>query len=211
MGIFEILAMSVALSMDACAVGMGDGMAEPKISLKKSLLIGGAFGFFQFFMPVIGYFIADLIAGIFLQTFEKIAGLVAFILLAFLGGKMAFECVCEVCKRKKEIHETGETEGACACSMQILTPTKLFLQSIATSIDALAVGVTLKMATLTEQGLALGVWGATICIGVITFVLSVCAVHVGKKLGDKLADKANLCGGIVLIVIGLKLLIESLL
>ena len=71
MGVFEIITLSAALAMDACAVGMGDGMAERKMPFRKSLLIGGLFGFFQFFMPLIGYFIADLIAGAFLQTFEK--------------------------------------------------------------------------------------------------------------------------------------------
>lgn len=208
MGIFEILIMSVALAMDACAVGMGDGMAEPKMPFKKSLLIGGFFGFFQFLMPVVGYFAAAIVADVFLETFEKIAGFLSFALLAILGGKMVFECGSEMYKRRKQI---CETTGACTCSSEHLTFGKLCMQAVATSIDALAVGVTLKMATLTEQGLALGVWGATLCIGIITFVLSVGAVYIGKKLGNKLADKAGLCGGIVLILIGLKLLIESLL
>ena len=208
MGVFEVLIMSAALAMDACAVGMGDGMAERKMPFKKSLLIGGFFGFFQFLMPVIGYFVAAIIADAFLHTFEKIAGFLSFFLLSFLGGKMVFECSSEMMERRKKI---CETTGACTVPSEHLTFGKLILQSIATSIDALAVGVTLKMATLTAQGLAFGVWGATLCIGVITFILSVCAVHIGKKLGDKLADKAGLCGGIVLIAIGLKLLIESLL
>ena len=207
MGVFEIVVMSIALAMDACAVGMGDGMAEPKMPFKKSLLVGGFFGFFQFLMPLIGYFIAALIAGAFMQTFEKISGLLAFILLAFLGGKMVFECVCEMQKKPSDIIQTT---GACTCSNENLGFGKLVLQSIATSIDALAVGVTLKMVAIGETGLALGIWGATLCIGVITWGLSVGAVYIGKKLGDKLADKANLCGGIVLIAIGLKLLIESL-
>lgn len=207
MGLFEVITMSAALAMDACAVGMSDGMAEPKMPFKKSLLIGGFFGFFQFLMPLIGYYITDLIANAFLQTFEKISGIVAFLLLAFLGGKMVLGCVLENCKHSTE---STKNTGACTCSNEKLGLGKLFLQSIATSIDALAVGVALKMATLTPQGLALGVWGATLCIGVITCLLSVGAVYIGKRLGDKLADKANLCGGIVLIVIGLKLLIESL-
>lgn len=208
MSVFEVLIMSVALAMDACAVGMGDGMAERKMPFQKSLLIGGFFGFFQFLMPVIGYFVAAVIADAFLNTFEKIAGLLSFLLLAFLGGKMVFECSSEMRKRRKEI---CETTGACTIPSEHLTFGKLILQSVATSIDALAVGVTLKMATLTSQGLALGVWGATLSIGIITFALSVLAVQIGKKLGDKLADKAGLCGGIILIGIGLKLLIESLL
>ena len=82
---------------------------------------------------------------------------------------------------------------------------------MATSIDALAVGVTLKMAAISEMGLALGVWGATGVIGAVTLALSVAAVYIGKKVGNKLADKAGLLGGIVLLGIGIKILIEGLL
>ena len=92
-----------------------------------------------------------------------------------------------------------------------MTIKKLSLQAIATSIDALAVGVTLQMATLTETGLAGGVWGATAIIGVVTLALSFGAVYVGKAIGDKLADKAGLFGGLVLLGIGIKILIEGLL
>lgn len=105
----------------------------------------------------------------------------------------------------------GKAEGACPiCKPTKLTLPKLVLQSIATSIDALAIGVSLKMTELMGKTLAFGAWGSFISIGVITFLLSAGAVHIGKKLGDKLADKANLCGGIVLIGIGVKFLIESL-
>jgi putative Mn2+ efflux pump MntP len=85
------------------------------------------------------------------------------------------------------------------------------MQAVATSIDALAVGVTLKMAELSAVGLAGGALLATLCIGIITFLLSVGAVYIGKALGDKLTDKAELFGGLVLIAIGLKILIESFL
>lgn len=207
MSVWEILLMSAAMAMDACAVGMGDGMAEPKMKCRKSLLIGGFFGFFQFVMPLIGYYLATLIAGAFIDTFEKISGFIAFFLLAFLGGKMIFECGCEMKRKKCE----EKAEGACPiCKPTKLTLPKLVLQSIATSIDALAIGVSLKMTELMGKTLAFGAWGSFISIGVITFLLSAGAVHIGKKLGDKLADKANLCGGIVLIGIGVKFLIESL-
>ena len=92
-----------------------------------------------------------------------------------------------------------------------LTMWQLFTQATATSIDALAVGVALQAAAVSEAGLALGVWGATGVIGVLTFVLSVGAVYIGKFLGSKLADKASIFGGIVLVSIGLKILIESFL
>ena len=92
-----------------------------------------------------------------------------------------------------------------------LTLGKLFLQAVATSIDALAVGVTLQMAAISSEGLFLGAFGATAIIGVITLCLSVAAVYVGKAIGDKLTDKASLIGGLVLLAIGVKILIEGLL
>lgn len=202
--------------MDACAVAMTDGMSHSKMPAKQAILIGVFFGFFQFLMPVIGYFITDLIANAFLDTFESISAWISFGLLAFLGGKMLYEGINEWIKAKNAPTngcENCETVGAGTCSIQEkpqkLTLGKLLMQAIATSIDALAVGVTLKMAALSEAGLALGVWGATGVIGILTFGLSVGAVYIGKAVGNKLADKAEVFGGGVLLVIGLKILIES--
>ncbi len=202
MSIGEILLLSVALAMDASAVGMTDGMSRPTMPYKKQALISGLFGFFQFLMPLIGFFLCRIIAEAFFQTFQSISAWVSFALLLFLGGKMLIEAVKEMRARKR-----GEIvlENCDLCLPKLLT------QAVATSIDALAVGVTLQMAVLSPKGLALGVWGATACIGVITFILSFIAVGIGKKIGDKLADKADFLGGIVLIGIGLKILIESFL
>lgn len=202
---YEILILSVALAMDACAVAMTNGMTNPKLPPHRSLLIGGFFGFFQFLMPVIGFFVTSIIANAFLETFENISAWVSFALLVFLGGKMLFDCIMEMREEKKET----PNETTCDCAR--LTIGKLTMQAIATSIDALAVGVTLQMASISPQGLALGVWGATLTIGVITFILSVVAVYIGKLLGNKLANKAGIFGGIVLIGIGVKILIESFL
>lgn len=205
MTFWEILAIGVALSMDACAVGMTNGMTDCKMPLKRVLIIALFFGFFQFLMPVIGYFITGVVADAFLGVFEKISCWVSFALLAFLGGKMIFETV-------KEAREKQRTDTCCPLSPEKtdFSYGKLLLQAVATSIDALAVGVTLQMAALGD-GLALGVWGATGVIGVVTLFLSAAAVYIGKRIGDKLADKANLLGGIVLVAIGLKILIEGLL
>ena len=95
-------------------------------------------------------------------------------------------------------------------SLENLSLGKLILQAIATSIDALAVGVTLQMAAI-SQGLVLGAWGSTLTIGVTTFILSTGAVYIGKAIGDKLADKASFFGGLVLVAIGLKILLEGIL
>ena len=211
MQVWEILLLALAVSMDACAVAMTDGMCDAKMSVKRTLLVGVFFGAFQMLMPIIGYFVAALVANAFLQTFEKISAWVSFALLAFLGGKMLVESIMEIVKTKRE---KGQTGGVCTCPTEkdkkkpwIL---QLTLQALATSIDALAVGVTLKMAALSEIGLAMGVWGATAVIGAVTCGLSIAAVFIGKKVGNKLADKAGLLGGAVLLAIGIKILIEGL-
>lgn len=211
MTVLEIVLIGMALAMDACAVAMTDGMTDSKMPLWKVLRIGVFFGFFQFAMPVIGYFITGLIADAFLDTFEDISAWISFALLAFLGGKMLFECIAEKIKQKRE---KDETAGAGTCSCSACQPQtgvwKLTVQAIATSIDALAVGVTLQMAAI-QQDLALGVWGATAVIGVVTLGLAIGAVYIGKLVGNKLADKAGIVGGLVLLGIGLKILIESFL
>ena len=212
MGFWEIVLIGVALAMDACAVAMTNGMTDNKMSAWKALLIGVFFGFFQFIMPLIGYYITGIVADAFLDTFENIAAWISFVLLAFLGGKMLFECIAEKIKEKRGESETGAacTGSTCSACQPKLTMGKLTVQAIATSIDALAVGVTLQMAAITE-GLAGGAWGSTAIIGVITFGLSVIAVYIGKAVGNKLADKAGIVGGLVLLGIGLKILIESFL
>jgi putative Mn2+ efflux pump MntP len=227
MGIGEIFMLALALSMDACAVAMSNGMAHSKMPVKQVLLIGLFFGFFQFLMPVIGYFITEIVANAFLDSLtedpsvliEKISAWVSFGLLAFLGGKMLYEGIKELIEAKNAPTngcENCQTVGAGTSlteknAQKELTYGKLFMQAIATSIDALAVGVTLQMAAISPGGLALGVWGSTAVIGVTTFILSVGSVYIGKVVGDKLADKASFFGGLVLLAIGIKLLLEGML
>ncbi len=212
MQIWEILLLSVALAMDACTVAMTNGMTESKMSAKKALLIGLLFGAFQMAMPLVGYYITGLVAGAFMDVFEKISAWISFALLGFLGGKMLWESIREIlCKKRENAKESGAAaEELCPCSTTQLTVGKLLVQAVATSIDALAVGVTLQMAAISSAGLALGAWGATGAIGIVTFALSFGAVYIGKAIGDKLADKAGLFGGAVLVLIGVKLLIEGL-
>ena len=217
MGFFGTLVYAVGLSMDACAVGMTNGMTDVKMPAKRALLIGLFFGFFQFLMPVIGYFITGVIASAFLEIFKKTSAWISFGLLAFLGGKMLHEGIGDWIASKnpsKAGCEDCETLGVCPLSPEKdekneLSLGKLFMQAIATSIDALAVGVTLQALAMSEMGLALGVWGSTAMIGVVTFALSVGAVYIGKAVGGKLADKATILGGTVLVIIGLKILLGS--
>ena len=200
---FEVIVLSIALAMDACTLAMTNGMTNAKMPFKKAALIGGSFGFFQFLMPLIGYFLTHWIAGVFLDVFEQISAWISFALLAFLGGKMLLDGIKQI--KEKRCCQCDET----AC--QNLTIPQLLLQSVATSIDALAVGVTLQMATLSPIGLAFGPLGATLCIGVITALLSLGAVYIGKAVGNKLTDKATLFGGTVLLLVGLKILLSALL
>ena len=202
MGFAEVLLIGVALSMDACAIAMTNGMTEPKMPLKRTLLIALFFGVFQGLMPLIGYFITDLVASAFLDIFESVSAWISFGLLAFLGGKMIFDCI------QCHLHKT---DCECECKEKNLTLTALLVQAVATSIDALAVGVSLNMEAKFGGGLLLGAFGSTAVIGCTTFLLSIAAVYIGKAVGDKLADKAELLGGIVLLGIGLKILIESFL
>ena len=200
--------------MDATAVAMTNGMTYPKLSVKRALLIGLFFGFFQFLMPVIGYFVTGIIKDNFENVFRSAAAWVSFGLLGFLGGKMLYEGIQEWIESRHPSTdgcENCETVGACTLlpnenKVKSLTLYKLFVQAIATSIDALAVGFTLQ-AMEVGAGLTLGVWGTTAMIGVITFALSFGAVYIGKAVGVKLADKAEMFGGIVLIAIGLKILL----
>lgn len=197
MGIGELLLVAVALSMDAFAVGLTNGMAESKMRIGKILLIAAFYGFFQFLMPVAGY----CFSGIFSSLIEKIAPWLSFILLAFIGGKMVFDGVREMQKNRRGAEES--TAG------KPLTLGTLTLQAAATSIDAAAVGVSF-LALSTAGTLCLNIWWDALIIGGVTFTLSVLAVFLGKLIGNKLAEKAEIAGGVVLIVIGVKILIESL-
>lgn len=191
MSIFDIFLLGAALSMDAAAVGMANGMAEPKMGVNKTLLIALFFGVFQALMPLIGYWGSS----VFSALVSRIAPYLSFILLGFLGGKMLFDAMTE--------------EGSrCLQKRRSLGIGTLTAQAVATSIDALAVGVSL-MAQEAAGALALSVPLCTLIIGVTTFVLSLAAVQVGKLVGDKFSCGAQKLGGLVLVLIGIKLLFEA--
>ena len=202
MGVFDILVLAAALSMDAVAVSMTDGMSEPSMPLKKALSIGGFFGVFQALMPLIGYFVTGLVASAFLGVFKRASAWVSFALLAFLGGKMIADGVRELRAAK---------EGDAPEETKTLSVGRLAAQAVATSVDALAVGVTLQMAAISPAGLFPPVGWSVLIIGAVTFALCVPAVYLGKLIGNRLADKAQLIGGVVLVGIGLKILLEGIL
>ena len=191
-----ILVLAVALSMDAFAVSICKGLAMKKTTVGKAAVVGAWFGVFQGMMPMIGYLLGIQFAGF----ITKVAPWVAFILLAFIGGNM----VREACSKEEE-----EADDS-------LHVKEMFLLAVATSIDALAVGITFAMVPVTvlsDLGMAAGnllnTIAGTVVIGITTFVLSMTGVKVGSIFGTRYKSKAELAGGIVLILIGLKILLES--
>ena len=180
MGIIELVLTSIGLGMDAFAVSVCKGLSMKKMSLKKAGIIALYFGGFQALMPLIGYYLAN----IFKDKVESISNIIAFLLLFFIGVKMV-----------REAFENGEEN----CNDNIDFKTMIIL-AIATSIDALAVGISLAI-------LNANIWISIISIGIITFILSVLGVKIGNVFGDKFEKKAQIAGGIILILIGIKFLI----
>ncbi len=185
MTLIEIFLIGIALSMDAFAVAVCKGLAMPdKVNKKSALLIALYFGVFQALMPAIGWILGEQ----FSQYVTKLAPWIAFILLAWIGGNMIRE------SRSKEEEEESSAS---------VTHKELLVLAIATSIDALAVGVTFSMVTLAVSiGIAVAVIGCT------TFVLSLVGVYVGNVFGAKYKSKAEFVGGAILILIGVKILLE---
>lgn len=198
---WEIVFIGIALSMDAFAVGMTDGMTEPKMRGVKVLAIALAFALFQFGMPLLGYFLGAA----FTEFVGKIAPYLSFTLLLALGAKMIFDCAKEKTEQKKQ----PALRPFLIADAKPLGLLKLLVQAVATSLDALAVGVTL-LAAETGAGLPASVWLCALVIGAGTFSLSIIAVSVGKRAGDKFSDDAGFLGGVILIGIGLKILLEGI-
>ena len=199
---WEIILIGVALSMDAFAVGLTDGIAEPFMSAFKTLIIALAFALFQFFMPVIGYYLGAA----FTEVVSTIAPYLSFALLAFLGGKAIADYAVERIRMRKNHY----LRPVLSAPRRPLGAIKLLVQAVATSLDALAVGVTLYAAE-TSAGLPFPFLLCALIIGVTTFSLSVIAVSLGKKAGGSLSDNAEVFGGAILIAVGLKILLEGVL
>ena len=179
-----IILVGLGLAMDAFSVSITNGMNIKNVKLKQAAKIALFYGFFQFIMPVTGYYAA----GIFKNYIEAVDHWIAFVLLFFIGKKMIMEAF-----------ENGENEK----NNGVLSTKVLILQAIATSIDALAVGISFV-------ALKVPIISSSFIIGIITFVLCFFAVLIGKKVRDLLLGKAEIFGGIILIGIGIKILIEHL-
>ena len=183
MGLPELILLAVGLSMDACAVAICKGLALRKVSAKQMLTVGLWFGGFQGLMPLFGYLLASLFA----DFIRSVDHWVAFALLGFIGVNMIREAL------SKE-----EEEADPSLSFQTM-----LVMAIATSIDAMAVGI--SFAYLDVQ-----IIPAVTLIGVITFALSALGVKLGAAFGCRFKSKAELAGGVILISLGLKILIEHL-
>ena len=184
MSLLTLFITAVGLSMDAFAVAICKGLALKKISFKNACLVGLWFGGFQALMPLIGY----LVGTRFQDYVVAVDHWIAFVLLAIIGGNMIKEALS-----KDDEEEQNDSLSAKA----------MFPLAIATSIDALAVGITYAF-------LQVDIVPAVSFIGIITFVLSAIGVKVGNVFGTKYKSKAEFAGGIVLIIIGLKILLEHL-
>lgn len=183
MGFVEILLTGIGLSMDACATAICKGLSMKKFDTKKGVIIGLYFGIFQGLMPVIGYFLGNT----FESLITQIDHWIAFVLLTTIGAKMLFDAL---------------SNGSESCNDAVDLKTMLPL-AIATSIDALAVGITLAF-------LKVNILVSALIIGITTFIMSFIGVKLGNKFGSKYEKKAQVLGGIILILIGTKILLEHL-
>ena len=184
----ELMLLAVGLSMDAFTVSICKGLAMKKATLKAGLTCGIWFGGFQALMPLIGFFLGGLFAGV----IQAVDHWIAFVLLAFIGINMLREafsgkCDCESCEADAD--------------MSFKT---MFLMAVATSIDALAAGISLAMAG------NVNIFAAVLLIGAFTFVFCTVGVKIGNVFGSKLENKAQMVGGIILILLGVKILLEHL-
>lgn len=188
MGFVELFLIGVGLSMDAFAVSICKGLGMKRLNMKQALVIGLFFGGFQALMPLIGWALGTQLA----DFITPIDHWIAFILLALIGGKMLLDVF-----REGDEEDAGEPKDA------RLDFKELLMLAIATSIDALAVGITFAF-------LGVNIVVAIAVIGVTTFVLSVAGVAVGHAFGARYEKGATIAGGIVLILIGCKILLEHL-
>ena len=189
MGILEMFILAVGLSMDAFTVSVCKGLCMKKATLKSQAICGAWFGGFQGLMPLIGFFLGTLFA----ESIQAFDHWVAFGLLALIGANMLKEAFSE------ETVDSCDIDGEADLSFK-----SMFVMAVATSIDALAVGISLAMAG------NVNIWIAVALIGIITFILSGVGVKVGHMFGSRFEKKAQFCGGIILILLGFKILLEHL-
>lgn len=187
----ENILLGVALAIDAFSVSLANGLNEPCMKMRKMCTIAGLFAFFQALMPFLGWILITTVLSYF-EAFKVFIPWIALALLGFIGGKMLYEGI----KNK---------DCECECGCTSLTVGALIMQGIATSIDALSAGL-----NFTEYDL-FGAIVAAVVIALVTFMICLTGVFLGKKTGTKLAGKAGILGGVILIVIGIWIFVKSFL
>ena len=196
MGFIELLIIAIGLAMDAFAVSIGKGLSVRCIRPRHALSVGLWFGGFQALMPLIGFFLGAL----FYNAISSFDHWIACGLLALIGGNMLKEAL----GKEEECEE-------CNCDLSFKT---MFVMAIATSIDALAVGISLAMTGDVVRWAAadgqITIWAAVACIGVTTGLFSAVGVKIGNVFGSRFEKKAEIAGGVILILLGLKILLEHL-
>lgn len=183
MNYVQIFIIAVALSMDAASVSISNGISIRNLNLKKALITSLAFGIFQGIMPILGYFAGSF----FISLINALSNWIGFILLGVIGAKMIFEAL-------------KQNDGISV--VKNLSLKLVLIQAIATSIDAMAVGVTLVSTPV-------NVYISASIIAVVTFIISFICVLIGKKFGNILGNKAEVVGGAILIIIGITMLIKK--
>lgn len=183
MSLLDILLIGVGLSMDAAAVSMTNGMVYKNLNRLTYVSMPVFFGAFQMIMPIIGYYAG----GLFAEIITRFSGIVIFVILGVIGGKMIKEGFDDLKKNQ-------------VCPAKLMNVKVLFLQAVATSIDAFAVGISFSAAG-TE------IWTPSALIGIITAVIVVAAIFIGRRFGNMLGCRAEILGGAILMVIGIKALI----
>ena len=185
MGVWELIVTAIGLSMDAFAVAVCKGLSLRNLRWRQCAVVGLYFGAFQAVMPLIGYFLGVQ----FREYITSVDHWIAFVLLALIGAKMLHEAISGG-------EEAGSNDASLSCRAMLPL-------AVATSIDALAVGVTFAF-------LRVQIVPAVSSIGMITFALSFAGVKIGNVFGDRFQKKAEICGGVILILIGAKILLEHL-
>ncbi len=189
--LYGSLLLGIGLAMDAFSVSCADGMAEAEMSRGRMCLIAGTFALFQCGMPLAGYFLVRTALGLF-ETFAGLLPWISFALLLFIGGNLVKEGV-----------EAGRGGAKEETSGRPLSGTALLLQGIATSIDALSVGFTIASYSSSMAAVS------ALIIGAVTFVLCMVGLRAGKWIGVKARGKAQIAGGVILIGIGIRILVQS--
>lgn len=194
--IINSLLLGAGLAMDAFSVSLANGLKYPSIGKSNTLAVAGAFALFQGAMPLIGWFLVTQLVGVF-NVLDRFIPWASLILLVFIGAKMLFEaltpCKCE------------ESDDSPLPLCATLTAGMIFLQGVATSIDALSVGLTIADLNFTEALIEAAI------IAAVTFIICFAGVIIGKKFGTKLSNKASILGGVILIAIGIKIFLDGIL